>query len=165
MPYNNHWSQYLDPKSGPYQSQRYLCTQAPLHKWKLAVEGSENWQWRVKIHAFIILTLVEDELTRGPLLSQELKTKFSLVLIKYHVWCSGGIAPLFLDMKLDGSQWSVSRPCSFTPGKGPPVTTGQEAGWAPEPVWTRKPLPGNEPPSASPQSVSVLTELTWHLIS
>jgi hypothetical protein len=25
----------------------------------------------------------------------------------------------------------------FTPGKGPPVPVGQEAGWVPEPVWTR----------------------------
>jgi hypothetical protein len=24
------------------------------------------------------------------------------------------------------------------PGKGPPVLTGQEAGWAPEPVWTQR---------------------------
>jgi hypothetical protein len=23
------------------------------------------------------------------------------------------------------------------PGKGPPVPIGQEAGWAPEPVWTQ----------------------------
>jgi hypothetical protein len=26
----------------------------------------------------------------------------------------------------------------FTPGKGPPVLIEQEAGWAPEPVWTQK---------------------------
>jgi hypothetical protein len=25
------------------------------------------------------------------------------------------------------------------PGKGPPVPIGQEAGWAPEPVWTQRP--------------------------
>jgi hypothetical protein len=24
------------------------------------------------------------------------------------------------------------------PGKGPPVPIGQEAGWAPEPVWTQR---------------------------
>jgi hypothetical protein len=24
------------------------------------------------------------------------------------------------------------------PGKGPPVLIGQEAGWAPEPVWTQR---------------------------
>jgi hypothetical protein len=26
---------------------------------------------------------------------------------------------------------------SFSPGEGAPVPTGQEAGWAPEPVWTQ----------------------------
>jgi len=37
------------------------------------------------------------------------------------------------------------------PGKGPPVPIVQEAGWAPEPVWTQRiegksfALPGNEP--------------------
>jgi hypothetical protein len=27
----------------------------------------------------------------------------------------------------------------FPPGKRPPVPIGQEAGWAPEPVWTHRP--------------------------
>jgi hypothetical protein len=69
------------------------------------------------------------------------KVKLSLYLINQesrhrHVWGSGGIAPLFLNSELDGSEWSVSRPCRFTPGKRVPGThwTG---GWvAPEPVWT-----------------------------
>jgi hypothetical protein len=26
----------------------------------------------------------------------------------------------------------------YPPGKGPPVPIGQEAGWAPEPVWTQR---------------------------
>jgi hypothetical protein len=26
----------------------------------------------------------------------------------------------------------------YPPGKGPPVPVGQEAGWAPEPIWTQK---------------------------
>jgi hypothetical protein len=26
----------------------------------------------------------------------------------------------------------------LAPGKGPPVPIGQEAGWAPEPVWTQR---------------------------
>jgi hypothetical protein len=26
----------------------------------------------------------------------------------------------------------------FTPGKGPPVPIGQEAGWAPEPMWIQR---------------------------
>jgi hypothetical protein len=38
------------------------------------------------------------------------------------------------------------------PGKGPPVPIVQEAGWAPEPVWTQRleeksPLPEIEPQS------------------
>jgi hypothetical protein len=38
---------------------------------------------------------------------------------------------------LDGGGWSVSRPGrALPPGKGPPVTIGEEAGWAPESVWT-----------------------------
>jgi hypothetical protein len=38
---------------------------------------------------------------------------------------------------LDGGEWSASRPGrAFTPGEGSPVPIGQEAGWAPEPVWT-----------------------------
>jgi hypothetical protein len=33
----------------------------------------------------------------------------------------------------------VSRPGrALAPGKGPPVSTVQEAGWAPEPVWTQR---------------------------
>jgi hypothetical protein len=34
-------------------------------------------------------------------------------------------------------EWSASRPgCALAPGKGPPVPIVEEAGWAPEPVWT-----------------------------
>jgi len=40
---------------------------------------------------------------------------------------------------LDGGEWSASRPDrTLPPGKGPPVPIGQEAGWAPEPVWTQR---------------------------
>jgi hypothetical protein len=38
-------------------------------------------------------------------------------------------------------RWVVSitpRPHFYPRGKDPPVPTGQEAGWAPEPVWTQK---------------------------
>jgi hypothetical protein len=39
-------------------------------------------------------------------------------------------------------EWSASRPGrALPPGKGPPVPTVQEAGWAPEPVWTQRPEP------------------------
>jgi hypothetical protein len=40
---------------------------------------------------------------------------------------------------LDGGEWSASRPgCALALGKGPLVSTVQEAGWAPEPVWTQR---------------------------
>jgi hypothetical protein len=40
---------------------------------------------------------------------------------------------------LDGGEWSASRPGrALPPGKGTPVPTGQEAGWASEPVWTQR---------------------------
>jgi hypothetical protein len=45
----------------------------------------------------------------------------------------------FLTSALDGSQWSASRPGrALPPGKEPPVPIVQEAGWAPEPVWTQR---------------------------
>jgi hypothetical protein len=40
---------------------------------------------------------------------------------------------------LHGGEWSASRPGrALPPGKGPPVSIGQEAGLAPRPVWTQK---------------------------
>jgi hypothetical protein len=45
-----------------------------------------------------------------------------------------------LTSALDRGERSASRPSRFTPkerGKDPPVPIGQEAGWAPEPFWTR----------------------------
>jgi hypothetical protein len=45
----------------------------------------------------------------------------------------------FTTSALDRCEWSASRPGrALSPGKGPPVPTGQEAGWAPEPVWTQR---------------------------
>jgi hypothetical protein len=45
----------------------------------------------------------------------------------------------FLTLALDGVEWSASRPGhALPPGKGPLVPTGQEAGWASEPVWTQR---------------------------
>jgi hypothetical protein len=42
-------------------------------------------------------------------------------------------------LALDGGEWSASRPGrALPPGKGPPVPIGEEAGWAPEPVWTQR---------------------------
>jgi hypothetical protein len=41
-----------------------------------------------------------------------------------------------------------------------PVPIVQEAGWAPEPVWTQRPLPGIEPRSSGrPYPDIILTEL------
>jgi hypothetical protein len=37
-----------------------------------------------------------------------------------------------------GRMVSVTPRPRFTPGKGPPVPIGQEAGWAPEQVWTQR---------------------------
>jgi hypothetical protein len=45
----------------------------------------------------------------------------------------------FTTSALDGGEWSASRPGrTLPPGKGPLVPTVQEAGWAPEPVWTQR---------------------------
>jgi hypothetical protein len=44
----------------------------------------------------------------------------------------------FWTLALDGGEWSASRHGrALPPGKGPPVPFVQEAGWAPEPVWTQ----------------------------
>jgi hypothetical protein len=45
----------------------------------------------------------------------------------------------FSTSALDGGEWSASRPGrALPPEKGPPVPIVQEAGWAPEPVWTQR---------------------------
>jgi hypothetical protein len=45
----------------------------------------------------------------------------------------------FLTSALDGGERSKSRSGrALLPGKGPPVPIVQEAGWAPEPVWTQR---------------------------
>jgi hypothetical protein len=44
-------------------------------------------------------------------------------------WGSGGIAPPFLTSILDGAEWSA-----LPQRKEPPVPTGQEAEWVPNPV-------------------------------
>jgi hypothetical protein len=61
----------------------------------------------------------------------------------------------FTTSALDRGEWPASRPGRALPqGKGPPVPIVQEAGWAPEPVWTQRleeksslPLPSIEPRS------------------
>jgi hypothetical protein len=45
----------------------------------------------------------------------------------------------FTTSALDGGEWSASRPGrALPPEKGPPVPIVQEAGWAPESVWTQR---------------------------
>jgi hypothetical protein len=45
----------------------------------------------------------------------------------------------FLISALDGGEWSASRPGrALPPENGPPVPIEQEAGCAPEPVWTQR---------------------------
>jgi hypothetical protein len=45
----------------------------------------------------------------------------------------------FTTSALDRGEWSASRPGrGLPPRKGPPVPIVQEAGWAPEPVWTQR---------------------------
>jgi hypothetical protein len=65
-------------------------------------------------------------------------------------------------------EWTVSPPRPrFSRGKGPTVPIGQEAGWAPEPVWTQRPkqksFTSAEDRSRSPgrpvRSQTLLTEL------
>jgi hypothetical protein len=64
---------------------------------------------------------------------------------------------IFLNLASDGNEWSASRPSCFTPGKK--VRVGQESGWVPEPILTRRqrekslPLLCTEFQSSSPQSI------------
>jgi hypothetical protein len=67
----------------------------------------------------------------------------------------------------------LQAPAALPPGKEPPVPFGEEAGWAPEPVWTqwwreKFPAPaGNWAPvirSSSPLPVAVPTELQAYVI-
>jgi hypothetical protein len=45
----------------------------------------------------------------------------------------------FTTSALDVGEWSASRPGrALPPEKGLPVPILQEAGWAPEPVWTKR---------------------------
>jgi hypothetical protein len=45
----------------------------------------------------------------------------------------------FTTSAVNGGEWSASRPGrALPPGKVPPVPIVQEAGWAPEPVWTMR---------------------------
>jgi hypothetical protein len=74
--------------------------------------------------------------------------------VRSFIFCKGKAVPLllwrrrgkrrysscpFLNSALDGVNGQRYAPAApLLPGKGPPVLIGQEAGWAPEPVWTQK---------------------------
>jgi len=60
---------------------------------------------------------------------------------RYTPWRRLGGRELLLihDLGTRWGEWSPSRPGrALPPGKGPPVPIVQEAGWAPEPVWTQR---------------------------
>jgi hypothetical protein len=75
----------------------------------------------------------------------------------------------FTTSVLDGGEWSALRPDHALPvGKGLPVPIAQEAGWAPEPVWTQRLEEKSFAPagdwtsisrSSSPYPDTILTEL------
>jgi hypothetical protein len=51
----------------------------------------------------------------------------------------GGIAPTLFPSAIDEDEWSASRSGrALPPEKRPSVPIVQEAGWAPEPVWTQR---------------------------
>lgn len=56
----------------------------------------------------------------------------------YHaisVWRNGVVAAPFLNLPLDGGEWSACRSCLHIPGN---IVLGtQKALWDPEPIWTR----------------------------
>jgi hypothetical protein len=84
--------------------------------------------------------------------------KLFLCLINEYVLASGGAAPLFLTLELDGGEWSASRLGGFSSrGNSPWYPL-----WAPEPVstlWNReKSCPCQDSNPGRP--VAILTELS-----
>jgi hypothetical protein len=73
------------------------------------------------------------------LLSKHIKEVVPLRSIEAHLGDRRYSSYSFLTSALEGGEWSASRPGrALPPGKEPPVPTVQEAGWAPEPVWTQR---------------------------
>jgi hypothetical protein len=71
------------------------------------------------------------------------KVKSKIKQSRYTPWRRLGVEEnssySFTTSALDGGEWSASHLChSLPPGEGPPVPVGQEAGWAPEPVWAQR---------------------------
>jgi hypothetical protein len=50
-------------------------------------------------------------------------------------WRSGGIIPSFLTSSLEGSEWSTSRPCRYTPKETTPGTHCKEGWVSPRACW------------------------------
>jgi hypothetical protein len=82
-------------------------------------------------------------------------------------WRRGGTVLPLLISGLDGGGWPASSPGSFyfREIRPPPVSIEEEAGWAPEPVWTlwgrKKSCPYREPnPSRPARSWHIPTELS-----
>jgi hypothetical protein len=79
-----------------------------------------------------------------------------------------------LTSALAGSEWSVSFPDrALPPGKGSPVPTVQETGWASEPVWTHRLqeilclFPGSNPGRPiwlSYRSSKILSDAKWTVL-
>jgi hypothetical protein len=82
---------------------------------------------------------------------------------------SEGIAPCILNHVLDKLE-SASRPGCFNPGTELPLTIGQEAGWTPEPDWTRceeqnlRPSRETMSSHAAHSLVTTLTETEWLIL-
>jgi hypothetical protein len=106
-----------------------------------------------------------EEVTRG-WRKLHSKSKKSTKLSRYTLWrrLGGGrkYSPYsFLASALDGGEWSASHPNrTLPPCKGPPVPIGQEAGWAPEPVWTQRKKSSASVGDRTPAIQSVVSHCT-----
>jgi hypothetical protein len=67
------------------------------------------------------------------------KLKLSHYMPRRHLGREEYSSYFFSTSVLDGGEWPASRPGrALAPGKGPPVPTVQEVGWAPELVWIQR---------------------------
>jgi hypothetical protein len=99
----------------------------------------------------------------------------SLCLIKQalcheDIWWSGGIAPPFFTLALDGESSQLHTQAALPPGKDLLVPTGYKAAWAPVPIWmlrrTEESYPCQElnPTYPAPKPGATPTELSWLII-
>jgi hypothetical protein len=66
-----------------------------------------------------------------------MRVKFSLCLIKHHAMKMYGGVEVYIILELGTKlRWvmSFTPQAALVPEKEPPVPTGQETGWAPEPI-------------------------------